>query len=69
MANLSVLAAAIVLIGLFLHTVLNTTKKSLENIGITQSATVHQGLLYVKNTGIMVAKFEDIQQDYMKKDK
>jgi NADH-quinone oxidoreductase subunit M len=63
MMNLSVLAAALVWIGLFPQTVLNTAKKSLENIKITQSTTVHRGTREVKNTGIKVIELEDIQQD------
>jgi NADH-quinone oxidoreductase subunit M len=63
MVDLSVLAAGLVWIGLFPQTILNTARKSLENIKTTQSTTAHQRSQKVISTGIQLAEFEDIQQE------
>jgi NADH-quinone oxidoreductase subunit M len=62
MMNLSVLAAAIIWIGLFPQTVLTTAKTSLENIKFPQSAKLYEGSREVKNIAITIAELEDIKR-------
>lgn len=65
--NLSVLAIGLVWIGLFPQTILNTARKSLENIKTTLSPSAYQRSQKVISTGIQLAQFEDSTREQDKR--